>query len=45
MVTHGQDKEETALWTGWREGRQPDLRHDRATLNPAKPGVVAREEF
>ena len=45
LVTHGQEKEETALWAGWRDGRQPDLRHDRATLNPAKPRLVAREEF
>lgn len=45
LVTHGQDKEETALRASWREWRQTDLRHDRATLNPAKPGLVAREEF
>lgn len=25
LVAHGQDKEETALWAGWREGRQPKI--------------------
>lgn len=45
LVIHGQDKEETVLWAGWREGRQPDSRHDRATLNPAKPGLSARKTF